>query len=717
MANNANLFIVWIGRFRSKTGYGKATRDYFYSLKNFLAKQKKNDVYLCGIDSGSKALIDAEGLVRKEDLDKKTKYVFPQASSVVVICHELASYWGKVDLSGRTRLIGLTVHEFLEQALGEKDWLTLPSHVWVPSEWNKRLLVEGLRFAEDFVSVVPHVYAEEAKSVESSNVVLKKIRGEHCFSFLLVISNLERKNASLVLSAFLEEFDNDPNVRLIVKLPAAITKDELVEKILPINLGGFTRDQVNSSIILVRENFNDAEMNYLRSLGHCLINAETSKGFDLDALHFLGSGRQVAATYVGGFTEFARKEHVYEIPLDEVQFFSSSNFNNEAIYSNVVAPSPSIAGIRKALRHVYEDWKSGKVKNDKQSASEVKSKLSPVAISQKIFNEITQKLEDHDFVSLLPPSIEISHDKVYQELSFPYQKLSSAEVAKIYKSFKSPSEYVSKDEWLADRRKLFGQYGGLPLLKEDQERLEGLRNKFSGKRCFVIGNGPSLNKMDLGLLKNEYTFCSNKFYLKLPDLDWVPSFYTCLDWRVTPDDSESIDAFFKEYPQIIKFLPNRFKQLFSGDSSTYWYFSISSGRFLREKFEMDPVNHGLRGGGTVSTAMLQLAAFMGFKEIYLIGTDVTYVIPPTVIQEGRDRFNTGVKINLTSTQDDDPNHFIPSYFGAGARWHDPNVPEMKRGFRACYLAAKLHGVNIYNATVGGALDCVPRVKYESLFKN
>ena len=37
--------------------------------------------------------------------------------------------------------------------------------------------------------------------------------------------------------------------------------------------------------------------------------------------------------------------------------------------------------------------------------------------------------------------------------------------------------------------------------------------KYEGKRCFIIGNGPSLKLEDLNRLKNEITIASNKIYL------------------------------------------------------------------------------------------------------------------------------------------------------------------------------------------------------------
>ena len=59
---------------------------------------------------------------------------------------------------------------------------------------------------------------------------------------------------------------------------------------------------------------------------------------------------------------------------------------------------------------------------------------------------------------------------------------------------------------------------------ESRKRLERFKNKYKGKRCFIIGNGPSLNKMDLSPLKNEYTFGLNRFYLIRKRIGFYPKF-------------------------------------------------------------------------------------------------------------------------------------------------------------------------------------------------
>ena len=49
-------------------------------------------------------------------------------------------------------------------------------------------------------------------------------------------------------------------------------------------------------------------------------------------------------------------------------------------------------------------------------------------------------------------------------------------------------------------------------------KLNKLKDVGKGKRCFIIGNGPSLNIGDLEKLNNEITFASNRIYKLLNEL-------------------------------------------------------------------------------------------------------------------------------------------------------------------------------------------------------
>ena len=73
-------------------------------------------------------------------------------------------------------------------------------------------------------------------------------------------------------------------------------------------------------------------------------------------------------------------------------------------------------------------------------------------------------------------------------------------------------------------------------------------------------------------------------------------------------------------------------------------------------------------------------------------------MPDSVIQKGA---------VLMSTEDD-ANHFDPKYFGAGKRWHLPETERMQLAFDAALAELKNVDIELFNSTVGGNLQNVPR---------
>jgi hypothetical protein len=251
-----------------------------------------------------------------------------------------------------------------------------------------------------------------------------------------------------------------------------------------------------------------------------------------------------------------------------------------------------------------------------------------------------------------------------------------------------------------------------PYVKKASSRIRVLKGKFYGKRCFIMGNGPSLNQMDLSLLQGEYVWGSNKIYLLFDRINWRPSFYISVDTRVVPDIAVEIADLTSTLPDTLFFFPHHFrvKNILRSGENVYWYREVPldesdlpGGMFTQD------ASQWVSSVRTVTVAALQLAVYLGFNPIYLIGCDTTYKIPPTVVklQDTRD--------GLISTQDDDPNHFVPGYFGAGSQWHDPHVDRMIFHYEQARRFCEPRGVQIINATLGGNLEVFPRLDYSSLF--
>jgi FkbM family methyltransferase len=269
-------------------------------------------------------------------------------------------------------------------------------------------------------------------------------------------------------------------------------------------------------------------------------------------------------------------------------------------------------------------------------------------------------------------------------------------------------------EWGRLRQEFYGQHGEIDLPIADVQRLATLKDVYRGKRIFILGNGPSINKTQLDFLKDEFTFGVNRVYLLYDRIEWKPTFYTALDWRVVPDIAREINGL----TGSTFFFEERFRGILREGEDVYYYsHTPADPNHPDEKLFAQDASRGLRGAGSVVGTAVQLAYHMGFDPIYLIGCDLGYKVLESVNQEGEDKFGTGVKLELTSTSDDDPNHFDGRYFGKGRRWHDPNVKRMIDGHIQCRTAIERQGRKIFNATIGGELEVYDRVQYSSLFKN
>tara|TARA_R110000868_G_scaffold383578_12_gene650750 strand:- start:2258 stop:3361 length:1104 start_codon:yes stop_codon:yes gene_type:complete len=242
--------------------------------------------------------------------------------------------------------------------------------------------------------------------------------------------------------------------------------------------------------------------------------------------------------------------------------------------------------------------------------------------------------------------------------------------------------------------------------QEDIAKWESLKNQYEGKRAFIIGNGPSLNKLPLHLLQNEYTICFNRFDLMLERLSWTPFAYSVIDDLVLTDVPEiankmaaKVDHAF--FPDLHPSAPigRNFKKLIKPRKNIYWLHLGDIG------YSDDLPNCGINK--TVANVAVQILAYMGFSEVYFIGVDLDYKVTNSTIKEN--------SRDLKGGEDDDPNHFDPRYFGKGRKFHHPRMDETFEKFDEAAEFLKRKGVKGYNAGIGGKLDSFERVDFRSLF--
>ncbi len=240
-----------------------------------------------------------------------------------------------------------------------------------------------------------------------------------------------------------------------------------------------------------------------------------------------------------------------------------------------------------------------------------------------------------------------------------------------------------------------GQWPGAafhPWRRDTIERLAALKDKHKGQRCFIIGNGPSLKQTDLSRLKGEYTLGQNRIYLAFPDLGFTTSYYLSVNDLVVEQCRDDIQNL-----PMPKFISWRARKWLQPRENLYFIHTTYTG----EKFAKD-IRERVWEGGTVTYTSLQVAYFLGFSQVILVGVDHNYV-------------TQGKPNETVVSQGDDPNHFHPGYFGKGFRWQLPDLVQWEEAYRLARRTYEADGRSVVDATIGGKLRVFQRVEYDSLF--
>lgn len=232
-----------------------------------------------------------------------------------------------------------------------------------------------------------------------------------------------------------------------------------------------------------------------------------------------------------------------------------------------------------------------------------------------------------------------------------------------------------------------------PWRRETRRDLATFKNLHRNQRCFIVGNGPSLKKTDLSKLRNEVTFGMNRIYLAYEDLGFPASYYVAVNDLVIEQCAGDIMEI--QQPRFISWRGGR-EWLQKQENLHFLYTTYTGPKFAKD------IRNRLWESATVTYVSMQIAYFMGFSEVILIGVDHNFATKgaanTTIISEG-----------------DDPNHFHPGYFGKGFRWQLPDLEKSEIGYRMAQHVFERDGRRIVDATIDGKLTIFEKVKYDDLF--
>lgn len=233
-----------------------------------------------------------------------------------------------------------------------------------------------------------------------------------------------------------------------------------------------------------------------------------------------------------------------------------------------------------------------------------------------------------------------------------------------------------------------------PSYKERQAWLsntksyEALENYGLGQRCFIVATGPSLKKLPLEKLADDFIFGVNRSYLALqhglPHIDAL----VIADPEGHAYHHEEIHAANVSCHLLRANVYNQLdteKELPSRSLS----FPFVMKPLMNEGFFARTLSPGAYRGATVITDVLQIAYFMGFSEVYILGCDLDY---------------SGEKTHFyqNSSHEDSTRNQMPINIVRGSMKVAKQVYDEDNRI-------------LLNATEGGSLEEIGRIEFSKLF--
>ena len=165
-----------------------------------------------------------------------------------------------------------------------------------------------------------------------------------------------------------------------------------------------------------------------------------------------------------------------------------------------------------------------------------------------------------------------------------------------------------------------------PDVKKLLQRNVELKGRHQGKRCFIIGNGPSINRQNLVALKNEITFVVNRFPHHELANQIEPTYYVSVDPKFANGawGTDFIEQLQVKMPNTTCFLSpdglrfvNENQLITQNEKYVIW----PNHQFCFGYRAGIDLTRGIPGMSNVTKSALSIALYMGATEINLIGID------------------------------------------------------------------------------------------------
>lgn len=235
----------------------------------------------------------------------------------------------------------------------------------------------------------------------------------------------------------------------------------------------------------------------------------------------------------------------------------------------------------------------------------------------------------------------------------------------------------------------------------NDQALLSLKNLHKGETAFIIGNGPSLRAEDLNRLheKGIYCFAMNRINLIFDKTPWRPSCYVAIDRQMLRDGDTALQSVLQENIPLYLLADVLYEGVHNPSSNVLYFYNQPNSRYVPVHEFSSNIMEYIVDGFTVTYNAMQIAYYMGFSTIYLLGVDFNY--------------NNVTNIDGTVTK----KNTKATYFDSRYDSNNNNSGFMSGMLSAYHTASdfcKNNNFKIINLTRGGNLDVFERDDFDSV---
>lgn len=282
--------VKYFGQF-GNSGYAEAAKDYMIGLLD------------AGIQVSFEPLVLDDTDIKNNN-EKRNERINQIVNKDVefdaIIVHSIPTFWKDIfNKYPNKKKIGMTVWETDKLHKQWIDDINLADEVIVPCEWNKAVFINSGVIKP--IHVIPHIYKQQPEIYSNIKGILDKD-----YVFYTIGQWHNRKGISDTIKAYLNEFNNEDEVVLLIKTFAFSFKDSEKEIIKRYVYEIVESYENPAKIILILDELNQEQIDAIHTRGDCYVSLCKSEGWGLGAFDAAGRGNPVIMTNYGGQLDFLK---------------------------------------------------------------------------------------------------------------------------------------------------------------------------------------------------------------------------------------------------------------------------------------------------------------------------------------------------------------------------------------------------------------------------